>query len=146
MAALDHFGVEYLIVGGVAVGFHAEPRFTKDLDVLVHVEPTNFESLMSALREFGAPLHLVKPEDFLRKDFVFFFGSPPWRIDILTSIPGVDFRQAYSERVQVKLGGVIVSCISKKWLISAKKASGRFQDLADIDALTRTEKSDQADS
>jgi hypothetical protein len=135
LAALDRFGIEYLIVGGVAVGFHAEPRFTKDLDVLVHVDSRNVGALIEALSEFGAPMHFVKAGDFLKDDFVFFFGSPPWRIDLLTSIPGIEFRTVYADRVTVTLGNRQATCISKEWLIKAKKASGRHQDLADLEAL-----------
>ena len=142
-AALDRFEIEYLIVGGVAVGFHAEPRFTKDLDVLVHVSSDTVARLVDALREFGAPMHLVKAEELLKEDFVIFFGNPPWRIDILTSIPGVNFREAYGDRITVTLGNRKVNCISKQWLIRAKQASGRHQDLADIDALLASPDSDE---
>jgi len=135
LAALDHFGIEYLIVGGVAVGFHAEPRFTKALDVLIHVNAENIGRVMDALREFGAPMHFVRAEEFLRENFVFFFGSPPWRIEILTSIPGIDFQAAYADRITVTPGNSEATCISKEWLVKAKKASGRYQDLADLEAL-----------
>ena len=66
MAALDRFGIEYLVVGGVAVGLHAEPRYTKDIDVLVHVGPDNLGKFVSALKEYGAPLHFVREDQFLR--------------------------------------------------------------------------------
>lgn len=69
MAALDRYGIEYLIVGGIAVGFHAEPRFTKDLDVLVAIDSSNYLRLYDALKEFGAPLQMVKPEEFLAAAF-----------------------------------------------------------------------------
>ena len=97
MAALDRYGINYLIVGGIAVGFHSEPRFTKDLDVLVAIRPPEQHLLLQALKDFGAPTHLVTPADFTNEDFVFHFGTPPWRIDILTSIPGVDFDLAFAD-------------------------------------------------
>jgi len=135
LAALDASGIEYLVVGGIAVGFYAEPRFTKDLDVLVAVKPGEATRLYQVLKEFGAPVHLVTAEDFSREDFVFYFGAPPWRIDILTSIPGIDFEAAYSRRVFMPLGGRNVSCISREDLIRSKQASGRHQDLADVEKL-----------
>lgn len=135
MAALDACGVRYLIIGGIAVGFYAEPRFTKDLDVLVSVGPENYMRFYEALRDYGAPVHFVRPEEFLQDDFVYFIGLPPWRIDLLTSVPGVDFEQAYAVRKRVELGGVTVDCISLDWLVRAKEASGRTQDLADLEIL-----------
>ena len=137
MAALDAYGIDYLIVGGIAVGFHAEPRFTKDLDLLITVEAPDEVRLFACLDEFGAPMSIVSPEDFLRPDFVFHFGVPPWRVDILTSIPGVDFREAYAERVVLALGAYQASCISLDWLIKARQASGRPQDLLDLESLIR---------
>ncbi|MFI5385611.1 MAG: hypothetical protein ACHQ50_05760 [Fimbriimonadales bacterium] len=139
MAAFDRYGIEYLIVGGIAVGFYAEPRFTKDLDILVAVHPPDHLKLFQALKEFGAPTHLVSPEDFTKEDFVFYFGAPPWRIDILTSIPGVDFDQAYGDRETMTIETTKVSCISREWLIRSKRASGRHQDLADLDQLEKLE-------
>jgi hypothetical protein len=135
LAALESCGIDYLIVGGIAVGFYSEPRFTKDLDVLVAVRPPGDLKLIEALRVFGAPVHLVKAEDFAKTDFVFHFGSPPWRIDILTSIPGIEFAEAFARRVSMPLGPATVNCISREDLIRAKKASGRHQDLADVEKL-----------
>jgi len=135
LAALDAYGIRYLIVGGIAVGYHAEPRFTKDLDVLVAVSPENHLQLFACLTEYGAPVSILAPEEFLAEDFVFHFGIPPWRVDILTSIPGVDFEEAYSERVSMPLGEYEASLISREWLIKAKRASGRPQDLLDLTRL-----------
>jgi len=135
LLALDDFGIEYLIVGGVALGFYVEPRYTKDLEVLVFDGPKNYKRLFAALKKFGAPLFNVRAEEFLAEDFVLFIGAPPWRVDILTSVPGVDFREAFAEREIVDLEGYKVSCISKKWLTRSKRASGRPQDLADLKRL-----------
>jgi hypothetical protein len=137
LAALDAYEIEYLIVGGIAVGFHAEPRFTKDLDVLIAVEAPDHLKLFECLREFGAPVDVLSAEEFLHPDFVFHFGVPPWRVDVLTSIPGVDFRSAYEDRVPLPLGSIEASCISRDWLIKAKRASGRPQDLLDLEMLDR---------
>ncbi len=135
MAALDAFEIKYLVVGGIALGFHAEPRYTKDLDILISVHSPDHLRLFQCLAEFGAPVEILKPEELLEEDFVFHFGVPPWRIDVLTSIPGVNFEDAYADRVSLPLGGYEASCISREWLIRAKKASGRPQDLIDLKQL-----------
>ncbi len=135
MAALDDAGIRYLIVGGIAVGYHAEPRFTKDLDVLISVSAPDHEKLYLCLKEYGAPVSVFEPAELLQEDFIFHFGAPPWRVDILTSIPGVEFESAYADRVSLQLGEYSADCISKKWLIDSKKASGRPQDLLDLESL-----------
>ena len=135
MAALDASEIKYLIVGGIAVGYHSEPRFTKDLDVLVAISAPDHLRLYDCLASYGAPVGIVAPEEFLDDDFVFHFGAPPWRIDILTSIPGVTFEEAYADRVKLPLGSYEASLISKEWLIKAKRASGRPQDLLDLSKL-----------
>ncbi len=135
LVALDAAEIKYLIVGGVAVGFHGEPRYTKDLDVFVAVDPANNQILFDTLKEFGAPVSIMTADEFLQEDFIFYFGSPPWRIDILTSIPGVNFADAYKDRVDLPLGNYKATCISKEWLIKAKQASGRPQDLLDLEGL-----------
>ena len=135
LAAFDASGIRYLVVGGIAVAYHGEPRFTKNLDLLVHVEPGEQLKLFQVLQDFGAPVSIITPEELLLDDFVFHFGSPPWRIDILTSAPGVDFEMAYRDRVKMNLGSYAADCISKAWLIKAKQASGRPQDLLDLEGL-----------
>lgn len=133
--ALDASEIRYLVVGGIAVGLHSEPRYTKDLDLLITVGPPDHQKLYRCLADFGAPVGILAPDEFLQEDFVFHFGSPPWRIDVLTSIPGVDFEEAYRNRVPLPLGGYSASCISREWLISARRASGRPQDLLDLSRL-----------
>jgi len=146
LAAFDASGIKYLVVGGIAVGFHGEPRFTKDLDLLVHVSPKEHQRIYDVLREFGAPVGIITPDEFLLEDFVFHFGSPPWRIDILTSIPGVAFDDAYRDRVKLPLGEYHADCISKEWLIVAKRASGRPQDLLDLEGLLNETNTDSSSS
>ncbi|MEZ0327254.1 MAG: hypothetical protein ACAH95_15255 [Fimbriimonas sp.] len=124
-----------MIVGGIAVGFHGQPRYTKDLDVLVAIGPSEETKLYECLKEYGAPVHILEPAEFLQDDFIFHFGIPPWRVDVLTSIPGVDFEKAYRDRVALPLGEYSACCISRDWLIKAKRASGRPQDLLDLNAL-----------
>ena len=139
MAALDASEIRYLIVGGIAVGFHSEPRYTKDLDVLITIHRPDHLKLFKCLEDFGAPVGILTPDELLQDDFVFHFGVPPWRIDILTSIPGVEFEAAYLDRVQLPLGEYTASCLSREWLIIAKRASGRPQDLLDLEKLMQSE-------
>ena len=117
------------------MGYHSEPRYTKDLDVLITVRRPDHLRLYRCLAEFGAPVSILTPEELLREDFVFHFGVPPWRIDVLTSIPGVHFEDAYKDRVTMALGTYQADVISKDWLIKAKRASGRPQDLIDLEGL-----------
>lgn len=135
MAALDAAGIKYLVIGGIALGYHGVPRFTKDLDVLVHIAPPDHEKLFECLRAYGAPVGMVTPGEFLEDDFIFYFGSPPWRVDILTSAPGIDFEAAYHDRTVMPMAGYMVQCLSREWLIRSKLASGRPQDLLDVESL-----------
>jgi hypothetical protein len=139
LAAFDAYEIRYLVVGGVAVGYHGNPRYTKDLDLLVHVVAPDHERVFRCLAEFGAPVSIIRPEELLQDDFVFHFGAPPWRVDVLTTIPGVDFEAAYRERTKLPLGTYKADCISKEWLIRAKRASGRPQDLIDLSGLEAPE-------
>ena len=135
MAALDSYEIRYLVVRGIAVGYHSEPPYTKNLDILVRVRDPDHRQLYDCLAEFGAPVTIMDPEELFQGDFVFDFGVPPWRIDILTSIPGVDFDAAYGDRVSLSLGEYQATCISREWLIRSKSASGRPQDRLDLESL-----------
>jgi len=131
-------GVEYLVVGGYAVGVHAEPRFTKDLDVWIGDAPENLARAKRALTDFGAPHELLSRFDEATLEDVLWMGAPPLRIDILKGVPGGDFASAYSRRVLVDWDGAPASVISRGDLVVIKQASGRPQDLADVAALSRT--------
>jgi hypothetical protein len=130
-------GVKYLVVGGHAVGIHAEPRGTKDLDVFIKADPENSLAVFRALTEFGAPIAGMTPEDFNDKPTsVFQMGVPPSRIDILQGIEGVDFDEAWPGRVDETLAGqVLAHVISTDDLIKNKLAVGRLQDLADVEKI-----------
>lgn len=133
---LEEHRVEYLIVGGYAVAFHATPRFTKDLDVLVRPEVANARRLIAALTAFiGDPG--ISPERFERHETILFIGIPPTRIDVLGSIPGCDFEQAWTRRVEGTYGGQKAWFMGLEDLIAAKRASGREQDLRDVERLQR---------
>lgn len=127
--------VKFLLVGAYAVAVHGYPRATKDIDFFVWATPANASSLMRALVKFGAPLDKVSEADFSSKGIVFQIGNSPRRIDIMTSASGVDFEQVYSNRQTVVLEGLEVPVISLQDLIVNKRASGRAQDLADVEKL-----------
>jgi len=127
--------VRYLIVGGYAVALHGHPRYTKDLDVWVECSRENAQALIRALAQFGMGSLGLSEEDFLNPDQVVQLGNPPNRIDILTSISGVEFSECYARRVEILLDGANVNFIDLEHLKQNKKASGRFQDLADLESL-----------
>jgi hypothetical protein len=130
------YKVEYLIIGGYAVAFHAEPRFTKDLDILVRASQENARRVFQALRAFGAPLSGLNEKDFEQEGYFYQMGTPPLRVDILMSIDGVEFSDAWARRVESTIGDLEAFFISKEDLIAAKMAAGRPQDLVDVQILT----------
>jgi hypothetical protein len=138
LAAFAAAEVQYLIVGGYAVGFHARPRFTKDIDVWIGDDPENLRRVRSALTEFGAPPQLLEELDHAQPEDVLWMGVPPLRIDLLKGVPGGCFADAYSRRVDTAWGDVPVSVIGLDDLIAIKRASNRPQDLLDLDILEAT--------
>ena len=133
--------VKYLIIGGVAFIFHAEPRYTKDIDIWVKPEAENAARIYAALREFGAPLSDITPDDFSNPDLFYQMGRPPGRVDVLMSVLGLDFDTAWSRRVEADIDDIPVPFISKDDLITTKLASGRPQDLLDVQTLRMKVKS-----
>jgi len=129
--------VKYLVIDGYAVVLYAEPRFTKDLDVLISTDPVNAEAVYNALREFGAPLTGLTPKDFSEEAFFFQMGVAPVRVDVLMGIPGIQFEECWNRRVEVDFDGLKVIFISKLDLIASKRAAGRPQDLIDVDLLSQ---------
>src|SRR5271157_4713351 len=144
LSAFHAHGVRYLIVGGYAVIFHAQPRFTKDIDVFIKADPANAQAVYSALSEFGAPLQNIRPEEFADRSGFFRFGRDPRGFDILPDLPGVDFDGAWARRAEAVLNaetGLPAFFISRDDLIAAKLASGRPQDLADVSAIQKATES-----
>lgn len=136
LSVLNAHRVKYLIVGGYAVSLHAEPRATKDLDVLIGPTAENGKAVFAALAEFGAPLEGLTPKDFVEPGSFFRMGAPPVMVDILSSISGVDFDQAWERRVESAVDSELnAAFISREDLLAAKLAAGRPQDLADASAL-----------
>ncbi len=130
-------GVEYLVVGGYAVSYHCRPRSTKDLDLWVGGSPENLRKLEQALLDFGAPPTIARSARSLGETEVLFFGQPPHRVDILRTIDGVDFAEAFPARLEVNVDGLVVLFADRSTILRNKLASGRPQDLVDAEALQK---------
>ena len=133
--SLNKHKVRYLVVGGYAVAFHGYPRYTKDLDIWIELSPDNAENALKALEEFGFESAGLKKEDFLEKNQVIQLGYPPNRIDLLTTLKEINFRDCYKKRVEIRIQGVKVNFIDLENLKQNKRATGRTQDLADAENL-----------
>lgn len=131
--------VNYLVVGGHAVMLYTEPRYTKDLDIWIEATPDNADRVFRALAEFGAPLSGLSPADFARQGFVYQIGLPPARVDILMSLDGLTFAEAWPNRVQAPLGNQPAWFIGRADLARNKRASGRHIDLHDAESLESSE-------
>jgi hypothetical protein len=134
-ASCNKNGVEYLVVGGYAFALHAHPRYTGDMDVFINPSNGNARLIIKALSDFGFELSSLTWEDFTIPGRVVQLGYPPLRIDLLTGIDGVTFNEAWSRKVESNYGGQRVYFISKVDLIANKRASGRKQDLLDLESL-----------
>jgi predicted nucleotidyltransferase len=135
LALFSECQVEYLVVGGYAVVEYTEPRFTKDLDLWVRADTENAARLYEALTRFGAPVRQLTAEDFSQEGYFFQMGREPQRIDVLMSITGITFDEAWRNRHEVSIDGQIIRFIGLLDLIAAKAASGRPQDLIDASRL-----------
>lgn len=127
--------VQFLVVGGYALAAHGTPRYTKDLDVWVRLDPDNARRVVAALDEFGFDGLGLTEADFLDPEVVVQLGREPQRIDILTFATGVDFDEAYLRRSLVEIAGLEVPVISRIDLRTNKLATGRLRDLADAEDL-----------
>lgn len=128
LSILNDEKVRYLVVGGYAVSLHAQPRATKDLDILIEPEPANAVALFRARARFGAPLADLQPHDFCERGSFFRMGTPPVMVDILSEIAGVDFDQAWQRRVIATIDpvtGATASFIAADDLVAAKVAAAR---------------------
>jgi len=135
--SLNKNSVRYLIVGSFALSYYSEPRYTKDIDILVDSTASNADRLMTAIREFGFSDIELGSRDFLEPDQVIQLGIAPLRIDLLTSLKGIPFADAWDRRTSGRYGDIPAFYISKQDLIDHKKLVGRKQDLADIEKLTK---------
>ncbi len=127
--------VEYLLIGGYAVGYYGYPRATADMDIWIALHPQNAERVVAALREFGFDVPGLSPELFLKEGQIIRMGEPPLRIEIATTISGVNFDECFADRKVEVFDGIPVNLISLKHLKLNKKASGRHKDLNDLENL-----------
>lgn len=130
-------GVEFLVVGAHALAVHGHLRATKDLDVWLRPTLENASKVIASLIQFGAPLHDLAAGDLAEPGTVFQIGVPPIRIDLLTAVDGLEFDDAWKDRRPTRFAGEPAFVPSMAHLIRNKRASGRLQDLADIEALER---------
>ena len=132
---LNSNGIEYLIVGAVALAYHGFPRYTGDLDILIRNSPENALQMESMLADFGFTGLGLTAADFAESYRVIQLGVPPGRIDLLTSITGVTFDEAWADRVQAEMEGVPLNFLGRETLIRNKRLTGRARDKADLEAL-----------
>jgi hypothetical protein len=132
---LNKHGVKYLVVGGYSVAIHGHPRYTKDIDIWILTSEQNASSLINTLDEFGFSSLQLTAEDFESPGYVIQLGNAPARIDILTSLTGVDFDECWNNRIIVDDEGLVYPVIALEDLRTNKTALGRHQDLADLEEL-----------
>jgi hypothetical protein len=143
LSILNEHRVKYLVVGAYAVAVHAQPRATKDLDILVKADADNAKAVFAALGKFGAPLEGLTAADFSEPGPFFRMGREPIGVDVLTKIPGIEFDAAWNRRIEDVVDektGLKANFISADDLIASKEAAGRLQDLADADAVKKAQR------
>ena len=129
--------VRFLVVGAYALALHGHPRSTGDLDIWVQPTQLNAGRVLGALRRFGAPLSQVKEEDFAHPGIVFQIGLQPLRVDLLTELTGLEFEEAWQDRVSHRIGACEAPFLGRKSFIKNKRATGRPQDLVDAELLEK---------
>jgi len=137
LSILEKHDVRYLVVGGYAVMKYTEPRFTKNLDLWIATDETNSEAVFASLKEFGAPLKDLSPSDFRNEGYFYQMGNPPFRLDVMMSLPGVSFEAAWANREMTQVADLTVPFISRTDLIRTKEVSGRDQDRIDVKMLRK---------
>ena len=137
---LNQYEVEYMIIGGYAMAFHGRPRYTGDLDIWINISEYNAKKMLKVLEEFGFSSLNFREEDFMKENLINQIGYPPLRIDILTSIDGINFKDAYPQKQVIIIEDFSANYIGLNELIQNKNASGRQQDLVDVKTLQRNTK------
>ena len=127
--------IKYLVVGAYAVIHHAEPRYTKDIDILIATDPENAKKTYDVLKEFGVPVEQITPEDLTNPEMVYQIGIEPNRIDILMGIKGIDFKEAWQNKVETTYGEEKVYILGLEDLMKAKENAGRPHDKMDLENL-----------
>ncbi|MBS4036022.1 MAG: hypothetical protein KGZ85_16280 [Ignavibacterium sp.] len=132
---LNQNDVKYLIVGGYAVAVHGYPRYTKDIDIWIFTDESNLKKIVKAINDFGFKSSNIKVADLKESGTVVQLGLPPNRIDLITDVDGVDFDDCYNNKFEIISNGLKMNFIGLEHLKKNKKASGRYQDLADLENL-----------
>jgi hypothetical protein len=140
LSALTETGTEFMIVGAHALAAHGVPRATGDLDIWVRGTDENAPRVLAALRLFGAPQFDLSAGDLTKPGTVFQIGVPPSRIDILTSISGVAFEEAWPRRMTLNVEGLSIPVLGKEQFIANKRAVGRAKDLSDLELLAEADR------
>lgn len=135
LSAFRDEGVEFLVIGAHALAVHGHVRATLDMDLWVRPTPENAARTWGALRRFRAPLSKMRLEDFAEREVLYQIGLPPSRIDIMTSVTGLDFDAAWPNRVVAFFGDVAAPVLGLDDMRTAKRAAGRLKDLADLEEL-----------
>jgi hypothetical protein len=133
--ALNDAGAEYLVVGAHALGAYGNLRATGDFDIWIRPTPENVDRVWTAIEAFGAPRRKLSKADLCAADNIYQIGVAPFRIDIVTSITGVEFDDAWKNRHQTQISGINVAVLSRDDLLKNKRATGRPKDLIDVDWL-----------
>jgi len=137
LVALSSEEAEFILVGAYALAAHGFPRATMDIEIWVNPSPENADHVYAALGKFGAPTDQISVEDLTKDDTIFQIGVAPRRIDILTNITGVDFKEASKDAVKVDIDGITLNILSTEHLIKNKLATGRPKDIDDVENLKR---------
>jgi hypothetical protein len=143
LSELSAAGAEFLVVGAYALAAHGYLRATGDIDIWVRPTRENAERVFAALRKFGAPMFDLRVDDLCSPDIVFQVGVAPWRIDILTSIAGVEFEDAWKEREVIPVSEVAIPVVSYNHLLQNKRATGRAKDAPDVAWLEQHQPPDE---
>lgn len=134
---LNDATVDYLLIGAYALAAHGMPRYTGDIDLFYRATQENVERILKVLNDFGFDSPDLNTEDLMQPDSVFYFGHPPFRIDLLNSISGVSFETAWESAVHIVLDGVPLSVLSLQNLAINKKATGRLKDAVDLELIEK---------
>jgi hypothetical protein len=137
LSLLNKHHVSYLLIGGYAVGFHGYVRATNDIDIWIEASSENASRAEAAIREFGFDLPTLSAEKLIEEGKITRMGRPPMRIEMLNSISGVLFHEAYGRKLTFNIGSLEIPMISLPDLLVNKRASGRTKDLADAEELER---------
>lgn len=132
---LNKNNVRYLVIGGFAVAFHGYPRYTKDIDIWLWINPENAKNVIRTLEDFGFKSLGLSIDDFLESETIIQIGHPPNRIDLIMTASGVDFEECYQSKIEEEIDGVNIPFIDLENLKKNKLATGRTQDMADVENL-----------